>query len=135
MTTNEKQVEFMRTLAAFLMWCFQNEILVIGGELFRSPEQAAINALPNKSTIRAKVFKLLGLVLKRNRKVGIKGSVHRHKCAIDLFRYLGGTVTWRAEDYQSMGDKWKSMHPLARWGGDFRNRDVFHFSFEHRGVM
>jgi hypothetical protein len=27
------------------------------------------------------------------------------------------------------------MDPDARWGGDFRNRDCVHFSFEHGGTM
>jgi hypothetical protein len=104
----------MRTLAAFLSWCFQNGYLIIGAELYRTKEQAEIYKAQGK---------------------GILNSIHRLKMAIDLFRYLDGNVTWDADDYQEMGEKWKSMHPLARWGGDFKNRDAVHFSFEHGGRM
>jgi hypothetical protein len=52
-----------------------------------------------------------------------------------MFRYLDGTVTWKHADYEAMGKKWKSMHELCRWGGDFKGRDAVHFSFEHKGVM
>jgi hypothetical protein len=110
---NQKQVEFMRTLAAFLSWCFARDIEVIGGELFRTPAQAEIYAEQGK---------------------GIRNSNHTKKLAIDLFRYKGGTVTWDTDDYQEMGQQWKSMHPMARWGGDFANRDAVHFSFWHQGV-
>lgn len=34
--------------------------------------------------------------------------------------------------YKAIGEKWESMHPLARWGG--RWGDGNHFSFEWRGV-
>jgi hypothetical protein len=110
MTTNEKKVEFMRILAAFLGWCFQNDYEVIGSELYRTKEQAEIYAKSGK---------------------GILNSIHRMKMAIDLFRYKDGTVTWDFEDYREMGEKWKTLHPLARWGGDFN--DAVHFSFEHEG--
>lgn len=68
------------------------------------------------------------------RGLGIKNSVHVLKLARDIFLVEGGAVTWDAERYRPLGDLWKSYHPLARWGGDFANRDAVHFSFEHRGV-
>ncbi len=40
----------------------------------------------------------------------------------------------RPHDYKVLGDKWKTMHSLARWGGDFRRADGGHFSLEHNGV-
>lgn len=113
MTLNEKQVEFTATLGKFLVWCAKQGYLVILAEVFRTREQAEIYAKAKK---------------------GIKNSVHTKKLAADMFRYLNGTVTWKHEDYAAMGKKWKSMHPLARWGGDFKGRDAVHFSFEHKGV-
>ena len=35
------------------------------------------------------------------------------------------------ELYLKLGEKWESMHPLARWGGRFQ--DANHFSFEYWG--
>ena len=132
-TLNEKQVEFTRTIALFITWCFANDYHVIGAELYRSEEQARLNSLPTGSTIRAEVFELLGIPLSTNKKSGISQSVHRYKLALDMFRVVGGKVSWDATHYVALGEKWKSMHPLARWGGDFPNRDCVHFSFEHNG--
>jgi len=113
MTLNEKQVEFTATLGKFLVWCARNGYDVILAEVQRTPEQAAIYAAQGK---------------------GIKNSIHTKKLGADMFRYLNGTVTWNNADYAKMGAKWKTMHELARWGGDFKGRDSVHFSFEHKGV-
>ncbi len=113
MTLNQKQVEFTATLGVFLVWCAKNHYDVILAEVFRPPEQAKLMAKTGK---------------------GIANSNHRKKLAADMFRYLNNTVTWKREDYAAMGKKWKSMHELARWGGDFKGRDAVHFSFEHNGV-
>ncbi len=114
MSLNKKQVRFTATLGRFLVWCADNGFEVIGAELYRTPEQAEIYARQGK---------------------GIKKSVHRKKLAIDLFRLKDGTITWDTEDYRTMGEKWKTMDPDARWGGDMRRRDAVHFSFIHNGVF
>jgi hypothetical protein len=113
-TLNQKQVLFAMMLGKFLVWCARNGYEVILAEVFRPPEQAALMAKTGK---------------------GIKNSNHKRKLAADMFRYLDGTVTWKHDDYVAMGKKWKSMHELCRWGGDFKGRDAVHFSFEHKGVM
>ena len=114
MSLNTKQADFTRAVGKFLVWCDQAGIDVILAEAYRTREQAEIYAAQGK---------------------GIKNSVHTKKLAVDLFRYLDGTITWNTEDYRKMGEKWKKLHPMARWGGDFRRRDAVHFSFEHNGVM
>jgi len=115
LSLNRKQVEFTRTLAYFLQWCFENDFEVIGAELYRTPAQAREYAKQGR---------------------GIVNSVHTKKLAIDLFVFdkETGKVTWDVERYAPLSAKWKQMHPCARWGGDFRNRDAVHFSFEHNGV-
>ena len=113
MGLNAKQVEFTRTMAEFQVWCFDNGYEIIEAESFRPPWVAAEYARQGK---------------------GIKNSVHTKKLARDLFRVVDGTVSWDTADYAALGAEWKSRHPLARWGGDFRNRDAVHFSFEHNGV-
>ena len=114
MSLNTKQVEFTATLGKFLVWCSRAGYDVILAEVFRTKEQAELNVAMER---------------------GILNSVHRKKLAADMFRYKDGTVTWNTEDYRRMGEKWKTLHPMARWGGDFRRRDAVHFSFEHNGVM
>lgn len=114
MALNAKQVEFTRTMAEFQLWCFANGFEIIEAEAFRPPWVAEEYARRGK---------------------GIKNSVHTKKLARDLFRVVDGRVSWDPADYAALGEEWKCRHPLARWGGDFRNRDAVHFSFEHNGVM
>ena len=113
MTLNEKQALFTHNIAQLIVWAFKNNLPVIGAELFRTPEQAALYAKAGK---------------------GIKNSVHTKKLALDLFRVVDGSVSWAYSDYEKLGRKWTSMHELARWGGDWPRRDAVHFSFEHNGV-
>lgn len=112
-TLNEKQALFTYKIAHLIVWARFHGIDLIGAEWYRTKEQAEIYAA---------------------RGVGIKTSLHRLKLALDIFRLKDGKVTWDVEDYRVLGEKWKTMHPLARWGGNFINRDAVHFSFEHRGV-
>lgn len=114
MSLNQKQVAFTRLQAEFQVWCFRNGYEIIEAESFRPPWVAAEYARQGK---------------------GIKNSVHTKKLARDLFLMKDGKITWNPEDYRPLGEKWKSMDERARWGGDFKNRDAVHFSFEHRGVM
>lgn len=120
MTLNEKQATFTSTLGKFLVWCAAQGHQVILAEVFRPPEQARLMA---------------------EQKKGIRNSLHTKKLAADLFlmknqpqHQSSSTISWDPDDYKALGDKWKSMHELARWGGDFKGRDAVHFSFEHNGV-
>ena len=113
MTLNEKQAEFALHIAKLIVWAHGHGVPVMGAEWMRTKEQAEIYAAQGK---------------------GIKKSNHRLKLALDLFVVVNGKVSWDMALYQKLGDKWKTMHPLARWGGDFKGRDGVHFSFEHNGV-
>lgn len=113
-TLNEKQAAFTLTAAEFVIWCHSQGLPVILAEAFRTEQQARWNA---------------------EQGIGVVRSNHRLKLAHDYFRVADGGVTWEPSEYQEIGAKWKSMHPLARWGGDFRNRDLVHFSFIHKGRM
>lgn len=114
MKLNAKQVEFTRCQAEFQVWCFENGYPIIEAESFRPRWVAEEYA---------------------RRGIGIKNSVHTKKLGRDLFRVVDGKISWNIEDYAPLGAEWKRRHKLARWGGDFRNRDAVHFSFEHNGVM
>jgi len=113
MTLGQKQEEFSICLANLICWIYAQGWAIRMGEVLRTKEQAEIYARTGK---------------------GILNSVHRKKLAADIFLSIDGKVTWNREDYKPIGDKWKSLHPLARWGGDFKRRDAFHFSLEHNGV-
>jgi hypothetical protein len=72
--------------------------------------------------------------------VGISHSLHCDGLAGDLLLYKDGKYLTNSEDYRDLGTFWKGLHPLARWGGDFRDAkgkakpDGNHFSIEHNGV-
>lgn len=62
------------------------------------------------------------------------GSLHYVGLAEDLYLYRDGVYLTATEDYRAAGEYWKTLDPLARWGGDFRQtKDGNHFSFEHEG--
>jgi D-alanyl-D-alanine carboxypeptidase len=120
MTLIEKQHLFMRLLGEFLVWVYQQPgYALAGGELQRKQAQALLNAAAG---------------------VGIANSLHLRGLAIDLMLFIEGVYQTNSEAYRPLGEKWKSMHPLARWGGDFKDPrgnpkpDGDHFSIEHEGV-
>jgi hypothetical protein len=69
----------------------------------------------------------------------MKNSVHHVGLAADLLLYINGVYQESSEAHRAIGEKWKSMHPLCRWGGDFRRADGRprpdgnHYSFEYQG--
>ena len=113
MTLGEHQRLFMRLLGEFLVWIYQQPYFeVAGGELERSKAQAEANAASG---------------------AGISNSLHLLKLAIDLALFISGIYQTDSEAYRPLGEKWKSMHPLCRWGGDFSKPDGNHFSIEFQG--
>jgi hypothetical protein len=64
---------------------------------------------------------------------GIAQSVHCDRLAVDLQLFKDGVYLTDPEAYRFMGDYWKTLHPLARWGGDFTTVDANHFSLTYQG--
>jgi hypothetical protein len=70
---------------------------------------------------------------------GISTSLHLDGLAADLLLYIGGVYQPDSSAHIVLGQKWKSMHPLCRWGGDFRDAkgkakpDGNHYSVEWQG--
>lgn len=110
-----KQRLFMKLLGEFLVWIYQHpEYSVTGGELQRTQAQALSNAASGS---------------------GISNSLHLIRLAVDLNLFINGVYQTDSRAYLPLGVKWKSLHPLCRWGGDFVKRaDGNHFSIEHNGV-
>lgn len=115
----QKQWLFSLLLAKLILFAYDNGYNVVGGEWQRKQAQADINAA-------------LGS--------GIKNSIHLKSLAVDLAVFLRGAYLKDSKDYAPLGEYWKSLHPLCRWGGDFKDAagaskpDGDHFSIEHEGV-
>jgi hypothetical protein len=62
----------------------------------------------------------------------MKHSLHYVRLAQDLNLFKNGVLLTKSEAYKRLGDAWKVLDPLNRWGGDFPG-DGNHFSMEHDG--
>ena len=68
--------------------------------------------------------------------VGIKAgyghskSCHKIRLAVDLLLFKDGKYLTKTEDYNPLGEYWKSLG--GSWGGDFA--DGNHFSLMHEGM-
>ncbi len=109
----EKQHLFLVCVSKLITWADSQGYQLTGGELYRTPEQAQLNA--QKGT-------------------GIANSNHGLRLAIDLNLFVGGTFQTTTEQYRPLGEYWESLNPLCAWGGRFSKPDADHFSFEHNGV-
>lgn len=113
LTLGEKQRLFARLLGEFLVWIYEEKYEVTIGEVERLAAQATANAASG---------------------AGISNSLHLLSLAVDLHLFIAGVWQKDTPAYKPLGDKWKSMHPLCCWGGDFTTRpDGNHFSITHDG--
>lgn len=112
MTLREKQSLFMRLLPRLLDYIYEQGYEVTGGELWRTPEQAAINA---------------------ERGVGTSTSLHLDRLAIDLNLFKDGKFLTSTEAHRQFGEYWESLNPLCCWGGRFSRPDGNHYSITHGG--
>lgn len=71
------------------------------GELFRTPEQAAINEIQG---------------------TGIANSLHCKRLAIDINLFKDGVYLQDTNDFEQFESFWKSLNQHNRWGGRFTDR-------------
>jgi hypothetical protein len=109
-TLREKQSLHVRLVAKLIEFATANGYDLTWGEAWRTPEQAALNA---------------------KKGVGIRNSLHGDRLAVDLNLFRDGRFLTATEDHRPLGEYWESLHPLARWGGRFK--DGNHYSIEHEG--
>ncbi len=65
------------------------------------------------------------------------GSMHYARLAADINIFYQGdwleTYEQAPDIWDSLGRIWKAQHEHARWGGDFEEKDLNHFSFTYNG--
>src|ERR1700739_2108788 len=114
MTLAEQQRRFLPLVAKLVDHAYAQGYELTAGELYRSPEQAALNAQHGS---------------------GIANSLHTLRLAIDLQLFKDGIYLTDGVAYKALGEFWKTLDPLCCWGGDFTTRaDGNHFSMTWGGI-
>jgi uncharacterized protein YcbK (DUF882 family) len=106
MTLGEKQRKFSKMLAQLILWAYDSGYEITFGEVYRTPEQAALNA--KKGT-------------------GIANSLHTKCLAADLNLFKDGMYLTKTEDHAALGAQWESMG--GTWGGRFPKPDGNHYEY------
>ena len=136
----EKQRLFCSLLGKLLVYAYANGYELTLGESKRSDEQAEINALGTSGRAQLSaylrkfpggLFIRLAECIDNNRGSGIRLTLHELLLAQDLNLFKNGIYLDKSEDHKVLGEYWKSLHPLCRWGGDWG--DGNHYSIEHDG--
>lgn len=138
MTLGDLRRLFSINQAKLVLWCAEKGYGVMVGEVYRSNEQAEINAIGVVGRARVAElikaeFPALASAITDNTGSGIRNSVHGDGVAEDMTLFHGTVPLSRTEDYRAAGEYWKSLHSLNRWGGDFSSPDAYHFSMEYLG--
>lgn len=107
------QTEFMEDLSKLLAFIYTQGYQCTGAELYRTPEQAIINAKKGS---------------------GVTKSLHCKRLAIDLNLFKDGEFLQTTDAHKPFGEFWKSLRPENAWGGDFSRPDGNHYSHGFEGV-
>lgn len=113
MTLGNQQRRFLPLVAKLIEFAYAQGYELTAGELYRTPEQAALNA-KNGS--------------------GIVHSLHTQRLAVDLQLFKDGQYLTDPAAYRFMGEFWKTLDPDCAYGGDFKSVDADHFSLAWGGV-
>lgn len=109
LTLGQKQRLFTKLLADLVAWAYAQGYELTYGRTWMSEEE--------------------------NRRIGGHAkSLHCKRLAADLNLFIDGEYQTATESHHRLGDYWKGLHPLCRWGGDFKKPDGNHYSVEHEGV-
>lgn len=115
MALSDKQQQFTRNIGLLIGWAYANGYTMTFGDAYRDPRLAALNAQQGK---------------------GIAKSLHTQRLAVDFNLFKDGAYLPKSEDYAPLGDYWKTLDPLNRWGGDFKPvPDGNHFSMTDGGIQ
>ena len=107
MSLRERQSLFIYLLSKLIAFAYDElGYELTGGELWRTPEQAALNA---------------------GNGTGIVKSAHLNRLAIDLNLFIDGRYCRDTESHRPLGTYWEQLHEGCRWGGHFNRKDGNHY--------
>ena len=114
MTLGEKQRLFTKLIGQLINFAYASGYELTFGDAYRSPEQAALNAVKGS---------------------GIANSLHTKRLAVDFNLFKDGVYLTDTAAYEPLGKFWESLDAGCCWGGRFVTRaDGNHFSIQDGGV-
>ena len=108
MTLSQRQRLFVKLLPRLIDFAYAQGYELTLGDAYRDPRLHGALGVP------------LGY--------GHRNSNHKNRLAQDYNLFKAGVFLQATEDHKPLGEFWKSLHPLCRWGGDFN--DGNHYSIE-----
>ena len=105
LTLRQAQSEFVVCVGKLIDFAFDHDYELTFGDAHRSPEECT--------------------------RRGFKESCHGLRLAVDFNLFKHGKYLTDTSDHEVLGAFFKTLHDLARWGGDFG--DGNHYSFEWHG--
>lgn len=112
-TLGQRQRRFLPLVAKLIDYAYAHGYELTAGELYRTPEQAALNAKSG---------------------AGIAHSLHTQRLAVDLQLFKDGNYLTETAAYVPLGVFWEGLDSDACWGGRFTRADGNHFSLQWGGV-
>ena len=107
--TEKEQALFAQNVGKLLKYVFSEGYECTINEVYRTPEQAALNERTCK---------------------GVANSLHCHRLAIDINLFDRSIYERETNSYEKIGVYWESLNPHNRWGGRFTSRpDGNHFEY------
>jgi hypothetical protein len=113
MTLGEQQRRFLPFVAKLIDFAYAQGFELTAGEMYRTPEQAVLNAKTG---------------------AGIAHSLHTQRLAVDLQLFKDSVYLTDSAAYEPLGVFWEGLDPDACWGGRFSKPDGNHFSLTWQGI-
>lgn len=110
----EKQMLFAKLVPRLIDKAYELGYTVTLGDAYRDP----------------RVFGTIGT----KQGYGHAKSAHKARLAIDLNLFKFGVFLQDSKFHKELGEYWKGLHELCRWGGDFTTPDGNHYSLFHENI-
>ena len=136
MKLSDARCQFTQCMAELILHARHLGYSVLVDQVRRSRQDAAWNATHCAVQVGGKRCEQLDISHDSShefRPIGLRHSVHLFGLAVDLYIIENGQISNDASKYEALASFWLKLNPLARWGGDFKNKDLGHFSFEWNG--